>query len=215
MSSHRIAFTLLAGLIAGSMAPSAFGQRFEFGGGGGVSFYNKRTATAASSSVEAGFKPGYTFNGFLGQMGNRLGGELRYSFASNEMELTSGGKSFAMTGRSQAIHYDLLFYFNEKSAKVRPYLLAGGGMKQYAGTGTGVVLQPFMATVVLTNTSEWKPMITGGGGIRVALNPKLHLRAEVLAQMTQVPTKVITPVLGDIGGWYFDIMPTINLSYVW
>jgi hypothetical protein len=215
MSLHRIVLTLLAGLIAGCMAPSALGQRFEFGGGGGASFYNKRTVTGTSTSVEAGFKPGYSFNGYLGQMGSRLGGELRYSFASNEMELTSGGKSIAMTGRSQAIHYDLLFYFNDKKAKVRPYVLAGGGMKQYTGTGAGAIVQPFMATVVLTNTSEWKPLITAGGGIRVVLNPKLHLRAEVLTYMTQVPKNVITPVNGDIGGWYFDIMPTINLSYVW
>src|SRR4249919_3311114 len=109
MLTHRIAMTLLAGLIAGSMAPAAFGQRFEFGGGGGVSFYNSRTATGPAT-VDAGFKTGYSFNGYLGQLGNKLGGELRYAYASNEMELSSGGKSFTMAGRTQAIHYDLAFY---------------------------------------------------------------------------------------------------------
>ena len=215
MSSHRITLTLFAGLIAGGIAPAALGQRFEIGGGGGASFYNKRTVTGPSATVDAGFKSGYGFNAYLGQLGNRLGGELRYSYASNEMQLTSGGKSFTMTGRSQAVHYDLAFYFNAKKAKVRPYLLAGGGMKQYAGTGATSIMQPFISTVVLTNTSEWKPMITAGGGIRVVLNSKLHLRAEVLTYMTQVPTKVITPVLGQVSGWYFDIVPNINLSYVW
>ena len=214
MSSHRITLTLLAGLIAGSVAPTALGQRFEVGAGGGVSFYNKLTVTGPAT-VDAGFKTGYSFNGYLGQLGNRLGGELRYAYASNEMELKSGGKSFAMTGRSQAIHYDLAFYFNDKKAKVRPYILAGGGMKQYTGSGTTTTVQPFMSTVVLTNTSEWKPLVTAGGGIRVVLSPKLHLRAEVLAYMTQAPTKVITPVTGQLSGWYFDIVPTVNLSYVW
>ena len=215
MSSHRLSLTLLAAMIAGGMAPSAFGQRFEVGAGGGASFYNKRTVTGTSTSVEAGFKSGYNFTGYLGQLGNRLGGELRYSYASNEMELNGGGKSFAMSGHTQAIHYDLAFYFNDKKAKIRPYLLAGGGMKQYSGTNSTAILQPFMSTVVLTNTSEWKPLITAGGGIRVVLNPKLHLRAEVLTYMTQVPTKIITPVQGKLSGWYFDIMPTISLSYVW
>ena len=215
MSSHRIAIVLLAGLMAGSTAPAAFGQRFEFGGGGGASFYNKLTVNSSRTSVDAGFKAGYGFSAYLGQLGNRLGGELRYTFASNQMELNGGGKSFAMSGRTQAIHYDLSFYFNDKKAKIRPYLLAGGGMKYYSGTGSTAVVQPFMATVVLTNTNEWKPLVTAGGGIRVVLNPKLHLRAEVLTYMTQAPTKVITPVQGELSGWYFDIMPTINLSYVW
>jgi hypothetical protein len=206
---------MLAGLIAGTMGPAAFGQRFEVGGGGGVSFYNKRTVTGPSATVDAAFKPGYSFNGYLGQLGNKLGGELRYSYASNEMELSSGGKSFTMSGRTQAVHYDLAFYFNDKKAKVRPYVLAGGGMKQYTGTGGASIMQPFISAVVLTNTSEWKPLVTAGGGIRVVLNPKLHLRAEVLTYMTQVPTKIITPVLGKLDGWYFDIVPSINLSYVW
>ena len=206
---------MLAGLIAGTMAPAAFGQRYEVGGGGGISFYNKRTVTGPSATVDAAFKPGYSFSGYLGQLGNKLGGELRYSYASNEMELSSGGKSFKMTGRTQAVHYDLAFYFNDKKAKVRPYVLAGGGMKQYTGTGGTSIMQPFISTVVLTNTSEWKPLVTAGGGIRVVLNPKLHLRAEVLTHMTQVPTKIITPVLGKVDGWYFDIVPSINISYVW
>ncbi|MBL0157190.1 MAG: hypothetical protein IPP47_08830 [Bryobacterales bacterium] len=98
---------------------------------------------------------------------------------------------------------------------MRPYVLAGGGMKQYTGTGGTSIMQPFISTVVLTNTSEWKPLVTAGGGIRVVLNPKLHLRAEVLTYMTQVPTKIITPVLGKVDGWYFDIVPSINISYVW
>lgn len=215
MFSHKTVLALLAGLALGSMTPAAFGQRFEVGGGGGASFYNKNTVSGGRAEVDAGFKPGYGFNAFLGQLGNRLGGELRYSFASNEMELKSGGQSFSMTGRTQALHYDLLVYFNDKKAKVRPYVLAGGGVKQYTGSGGTNVMQPFISTVVLTNTSEWKMMATAGGGIRVALSPKVHLRAEVLSYMTQAPTKVITPVTGNLGGWYFDIMPTVNLSYVW
>ena len=216
MYQHRITLTVLAGIIAGSTAPTAFGQRFEFGGGGGASFYNTRTVTGPSASVEAGFKSGYAFTGYLGQIGDRLGGELRYSYASNDMELTSGGKSFAMTGRTHAVHYDLVFYFNGKKSTVRPYVLVGGGMKQYTGSGNSASLvQPFMATAVLTNTNEWKPLVTAGGGIRVVLNPKLHLRAEVLTYMTQVPTNVITPVKGKLDGWYFDIVPTVSLSYVW
>lgn len=215
MSSHRIALTLFAGMLAASMAPAAFGQRFEFGGGGGASFYNKHTITGTATSVDARFKPGYGFTGYLGQLGDRLGGELRYSFASNEMELSSGGTSFAMSGRTQAVHYDLSFYFNNKKAKIRPYVLVGGGVKQYTGTSSNSLIQPFMATAVLTNTSEWKPLITAGAGIRVVLNPKLHLRAEVLTYMTEAPKKVITPVYGELNGWYFDIMPTVSLSYVW
>ena len=215
MSLHRIGSILLIGMVVGGLSPAAFGQRFEFGGGAGASFYNKRTVSGPAVNAEARFKPGYGFTGYVGQRGQRLGGELRYSYSANGMELASGGKSFSMSGRTQAIHYDLSFYFNRSKASVRPYLLAGGGMKQYSATGTTVAVQPFMATVVLTNTSEWKPLITAGAGVRFALSSKLHLRAEVLTFITQTPTKVITPVNGELKGWYFDTMPMLTLSYVW
>ncbi len=140
--SRIVSLMIAAGMIT-LVSSVAYGQRFEVGVGGGASLYNSKTLTTPSGDISAKFKPGYTFSGFLGQIGGRLGGEIRYSYMSNEMELAGLGKSYTMGGRSQAIHYDVHIYANKnKEAKFRPYFLVGGGMKQFTGTGSAVALQP-------------------------------------------------------------------------
>ena len=212
LSLLRLSIT--AGVLT-SLIPAAYGQKWEVGAGGGASFYNSKTITGGPTDVAAKFKPGYGFTGYFGQIGNKVGGEVRYTFLSNDMELSNGGNSFTMGGRSQSIQYNFIYYFSDKESKLRPYVSGGGGMKQYTGKGTNSAFQPFMASAVLTNTSEWKPLVSAGGGVRYSMSPKMQLRAEVLAYMTQAPTQVITPVLGSISGWYFDIVPMVTLSYVW
>ncbi len=209
-------FTLIVGVgILISTAPAALGQKWEVGAGAGASLYNAQTITSGSTSVEAKFKPGYGFSAFVGQVGDRLGGEVRYTWLSNEMELSGAGKNFTMGGHTQAIHYDVNFYFNSRKSKTRPYLFAGGGMKQYSGKGPATAVQPLGNIVVLTDTSEWKPLISGGGGVRIAVGEKASLRAEFRMYFTQTPTNVITPVSGSLSGWYYNFVPMVNLSYVW
>jgi len=214
MTILRIASRAVLLLAAASLATLLHAQRFEVGAGAGASIYNAQSITGAVS-LDAKFKPGYGFSAYLGQVGNRVGGEVRYTFTSNQMELAGAGKNFTMGGRTQAIHYDVNYYFGSKEAKARPYVLVGGGMKQYTGTGDATALQPFMTTAVLTNTSEWKPLVTGGGGVRFNMSPHASVRAEVRAYMTQAPSKVITPLAGSLSGWYIDIMPMVSFSYVW
>jgi opacity protein-like surface antigen len=196
-------------------APAAYGQKWEVGAGGGASLYNTRTIAASTGDVQAKFKPGYAFSGYLGQLGERVGGEIRYTYEGNSMELSGRGKTVTLGGRTQAIHYDVNYYFGNKRAKARFYLLGGGGVKQFTGTGDSSSGQSLMSTAVLTSTSQWKLLVTGGGGVRYALNDKLHLRAEVRVYMTPMPTDVITPTNGTLGGWTFNIVPMVGLSYVW
>lgn len=197
------------------LAPAVYGQKWEAGVGGGASIYNARSISATGDAVDAKFKPGYGFSAFLGQIGNRVGGEVRYTWMSNEMELSGLGKSFSMGGRSQAIHYDLNIYTAGRDAKTRPYFLVGGGMKQYTGTGSAVAVQSLGMIAVLTNTSEWKPVVTAGGGVRIAAGAKSSVRAEVRLYMSETPTKVITPVTGSLSGWTINFMPMVSISYVW
>jgi hypothetical protein len=196
-------------------SPAAFGQKWEVGAGGGGSFYNARTLAAPMGSGEAKFKPGFAATGWIGQMGDRIGGDFRYTIAWNDMELKGPGGSFSMGGRTQAIHYDLLFYTGSRKSKTRGYVLVGGGMKQFAGTGQDVAFQPTNSFAVLTRTSEWKPLVTVGAGLRMSLSKRSHLRAEVRGYFTPAPTEVITQIGGDFSGWYFDIVPMVSLSYVW
>jgi opacity protein-like surface antigen len=202
-------------LAAFLTAPGALAQRWEFGGAGGASFYNKRSIAAPAGSVDAKFNSGFAASAYFGQIGNRLGGEMRYDFHVNEMELSGLGRSVKMDGRSQAFHYDVLVYFNKIGSRVRPYLLGGVGMKYYQGTSSAGVVQPLMNVAVLTDTSQWKPLVVAGGGIRFEASKHVHVRAEFRVNMTQAPTQIITPVSGELDGWYFNYAPIFGVSYVW
>jgi len=213
MSCLRIAkWMTLAALLA---APGALAQRWEFGGAGGASFYNKRSIAAPAGSVDAKFNPGFAVSAYFGQIGNRLGGEMRYDFNINEMELAGLGKSVKMDGRTQSFHYDVLVYFNKIGSRVRPYVLGGVGMRYYQGTSSAGVVQPLMNVAVLTNTSQWKPLVVTGGGIRFEATKKLHVRAEFRVNMSESPNEVITPVNGKLDGWWFNYAPVVGISYVW
>lgn len=207
--------SLILSAAAAISSPAALAQRWEVGAGGGASIYNTRSISSPSGAVDARFKPGYGFSAYLGQIGDRVGGELRYSWFSNDMELSGTGRSFTMGGRSQSLSYSVLFYLARKEAKTRPYFLAGGGIRQYTGTGSASALQPLINIAVLTNTSEWKPVVTTGAGVRFATGHKAHVRAELLLYLSEAPTKVITPVTGSLSGWYINFAPMFSLSYVW
>lgn len=214
MTSLR-ALCIAAGLLV-LAHPLAFAQKWEVGAGGGGSFYNAKTISSPQGSVDASFKPGFAASGWFGQIGDRTGGELRYTFFKNDMELKGPGGAFSMSGRAQAIHYDVLIYTNSRQAKTRGFFLVGGGMKQYSGTGEDLAFQPTGHIAVLTRTSQWKPLLTTGAGVRMALSKNTHLRAEVRGYFTQAPNEVITPVsTGEFKGWFFDIVPMISLTYVW
>lgn len=198
-------------------AAPAMAQKWEVGAGGGAAFYNTKQVQGPDGTVNAKFKPAAGFTAYFGQTGNRVGGEIRYTMLFNGMELSggSGGGTSTLSGRSQSVGYNVLIYANGKEAKTRGYFLVGGGMKQYTGTGSSAVLPAFIRTAVLTETNQWKPMLTAGVGVSMKAGEKSRIRAELLVQGTETPTEVITPVMGSLGGWYFSFAPMFSLSYVW
>jgi hypothetical protein len=197
-------------------APSVHAQRWEFGGGGGGSFYNSQTISGSRGSVDAGFNTGFAGTAYLGQAGNRFGGEVRYTYLKNDMDLNGSGKSFTFGGQSQAIHYDFLVFMTKSGSKTRPYVSVGGGVKGYQGTGPDMAVQPLGSIAVLTRTTQWKPMLSFGGGVRFQLGEHLVLRTDLKVYTTQVPQDVITPVNDSkVSGWYFNFVPLVTLAYAW
>jgi len=204
---------LVAAMLA---APRAQAQRWELGGGGGASFYNKATISNPAGNVDAGFKTGYAFSAYLAQNGRRIGGEIRYTFLKNDMELKGGGGSFSTSGRAHVIHYDVLFFTGSPDAKARPYLAAGGGIKRYEGTGPDLAVQPLGRIAVLTRTSQWTPIVSFGGGVRFKMGDRSAIRAELKVYGSQVPKDVITPVgVSSVSGWFFNFAPMVSISYLW
>ena len=190
--------------------------KFEIGGAVGFSFYQSKNVTSASTTGTAGFDNGLAGNVWIGNnMYNKLSGEFHYDYEMNDLKLSSGGTNVTFSGKSHAFHYDVLYHFSKRNAKVRPYVLAGGGFKLYQGTGTESAFQALNKFAILTKTTESKPMVTFGGGVKFALSQHINLRLEVRDNMTAFTSKLILPVNGaSTPGWLNNFVPLVGISFV-
>jgi len=190
--------------------------KFEVGGGIGESFYQSKSLTSSVTSGDAGFNNGLAASFWIGNnMYNKLSGEFHYDYQMNDLKLSSGGTNVTFGGKSHAFHYDLLYHFTKRTAKVRPYVLAGGGFKFFQATGTESAYQALNKLAILTKTNETKPMVTFGGGVKFALSQHINLRLEVRDNMTPFTNKIILPVNGaSASGWLNNFVPLIGISFV-
>ncbi|MCX6587460.1 MAG: hypothetical protein NTX13_12910 [Acidobacteria bacterium] len=192
------------------------GAKYEFGFGVMGSFYDTKSFSGPGGSAKAGFENALGASVWLGQnMYRRIGGEVRYDYAMNGMRLDGGNTKVTFGGQTHAFHYDMHYHFTDRGGKVRPYVLFGGGVKFYDGTGTETAFQPLQTVAVLTKTQEIVPMITYGGGVKLQLSSKMNLRFEVRNNMSPFPKKVIAPTRSTGGdGWTNNLLPTFGVSLV-
>ncbi len=207
----RIALVLIA-----LSAPAAFGQKWEFGGGGGFGFYTNQNVTNAIGDAEAKFASNVAASAWLANNSSSLwGGELRYDFQRGDMQLNSGGTKATFGAESHAVHYDFQFHFAPRSSPVRPFVAFGGGAKVYRGSGTEVAFQPLNRIALLTRTNDVRPMISAGAGVKVNMGKRLGLRLELHDYITPFPEKVIAPAANSsVGGWIHDFVATVGISFL-
>jgi hypothetical protein len=193
----------------------AFAQRYEFGVHGGASLYGKKTVTNARGSADAGFKTGWAGGFTLGHnMYEHVGGEIRYTFLHNDMKLEAGSARAAFASQAHVIHYDLLIHGTDTRSAVRPYVALGGGVKQFRGSGTEQVTQPLSNVALLTKTTDLKPIVSVGGGVKVKMTDRIWLRFDAHDYMSAFPKKVITPASGSsVGGWIHNIVATGGITF--
>ncbi len=207
---------VVSALVVALTAQPGWAQKWEFGAGGGGSFYKSQTVTNGPVSASAGFSNGFVGTAVLGQnLYPRISGEIRYTYGRNDLELKSGGTKVGFAGQSHAIHYEFLFHSAPAGAKVRPFVAVGGGVKIYQGTGTETVTQGLSNLALLTKTSEAKPLVTFGGGVKAQISKRALLRVEVRDYFTQFPKKVIAPNRGTtVGNWIHNIVPMVSLTFL-
>ena len=190
-------------------------QQWELGVSGGIGLAKNPTVTTATGATgTAGFKPGLAATALFGNdMYDRLSGEMRYTYRVNNLKVSGGGQEAGFNGEAHLVHYDLLWHFADRGAKLRPFLAGGGGMKIYRGTGTESAYQPASKFALLTKTQESKPLVTAGGGVKYALTESLHLRIEVRDYITPFPKTVVAPAPGaKIKGWLHDFTPMVGIG---
>jgi len=201
------------GLLAGALS-SAQGESVEWGVAGGGSFFQGKSVTAPFGSAQAGFARGFAAGFWGGHNYCWIGGEIRYLFAHQPLEVASGAARADFRGQSHAIHYNLLIHAAPAGARVRPFAAVGGGIKGYRGTGTERLYQPLQEYALLTKTSQWKGLLVLGGGLKWTLSPRVVLRLEVYDYVTEFPEKVIAPAPGArIGGWIHNVVPAVGVGF--
>ena len=211
-------FVLSVLLMPGAARAQAFrtGGKYEFGVGGAFSYYTSQTITNSRGSATVGLKPGFGASAWLGHnMYRKVSGEVRYDFGKNDLKLDSAAGNVSFAAHSHALHYDLLIHTADTGAKVRPFLLVGGGVKLYRGTGREHAYQPGSDMAVLTRTYETKALFTFGGGLKFNPSSRVSLRVEVRDNVTPFPRQVIAPVSGTMSGeWIHNFVALFGIAVV-
>jgi hypothetical protein len=194
---------------------AAHAQTLEFGVVGGGAFLPGVPVAGAPSSVSAGFQPGIVAGAaFTQNLYSHLSGEIIYLYEQRNLQLSSGSESATFAGRAHVLAYEILYRFHPLNTRVRPYLALGGGMKIFEGTGAEAAYQPLMQYAYLTQTRQLKPVLTFGGGLKVALRGRMSARIDLRDQFTSFPTNVISPAPGmAISSWLHDFVTTVGLEW--
>jgi hypothetical protein len=189
-------------------------QRWEVGGAVGGGFYTSQDVSSGGSSASAKIESNISGSTWVGNNGNRWGGELRYDYQGGNFLLNQGSTQASFGAHSYAVHYDVLWHFADAESRIRPFVGAGAGIKVYQGTGSEVAYQPLSNYALLTKQQDLTPLVSVGGGIKFALSSHLQFRVEVHDYLTPFPKKVITPIQGaHVGGWLQDFVPMAGLAY--
>jgi len=198
-----------------ALAPAALAQKWEVGVAGGGSFYTSQTFKNAVTTADAGLSNGLVASAWLGNnSGGTLSGELRYDYEHTNLKLSSGGTNVNFGAMTNAIHYDFVLHFAPSESHIRPFLAAGAGVKLFSGTGKEQESQPLSNVALLTKTSEMKPLVSVGGGVKVSLTPGVQLRLEAHDFLSPFPKSVIAPAQGStVGGWLQDFVVMAGLSF--
>jgi hypothetical protein len=202
-------------LLLAAAAATCRAQQWEVGGIGGGGFLSNVGVAGPVGSATAGFQTGATFGAFLGHNTySHIGGELRYAYLQNNLQLSSGGSTVSFAGMAHVVHYDLILRTSRRNSPVQFFAAIGGGMKLYQGTGAEAAYQPLSQFGYFTKTQALKPMADVGAGMKYFITRRVCLRTEFRDYITAFPKELITPAPGaKFGSILHDLVPMAGLSY--
>lgn len=201
--------------LAAALAPAAFGQSWEFGGGAGGGFFLPKDVKRPSETAKFKIQPGVAASAWLSNnTSDHWGGEIRYTYQSGQMQLKQGSTTAKFDGERHTMHYDFQWHATDRDATARPYIAFGGGVRVFRGTGAEQLTQPLSRFALLTKTQEMQGMFSVGAGIKTKLSEHWQLRVDVHNYISRFPKEVATPNLGSqVGGWVHDIVPIVGLTW--
>lgn len=216
MVKRLVLATATAALFAVLATPASAQSNLEIGVLGLISDYNSLTASNPTRSGDVGPTLGYGGGVLIGQTINeRWGGEFRYIYSRNDLELNAGADSADLGHQSHAVHYDLLYYFADSDARVRPYLAGGIGVKYFQGVGAEDPFQPGMDLALLTKSTQAMFVGDVGVGVKFRVGSNGVFRIEFRDYITGVPENVITasPGASIDGDLLHQLTPMVGYSW--
>jgi opacity protein-like surface antigen len=203
---------LLAGLVC---AGACFAQHYEIGGAVGYGVYHDGSIISSGGTADAGIRNGLAAGAvFSEDLYQHFSGEVRYLYHSGDTFLSAGSAKGTVQGQSHALHYDMLFHLKPRRERIRPYAAAGVGAKFYENTGPAPVPQPLPNIAALSTRSEWKPLFTVGGGVKIRISDRLIVRGDIRDYITMFPKALFTPVSGASDrGFFHQFTPLFGLGY--
>ena len=208
--------TVTAATFLALATPASAQSDVEIGVLGLISDYNSLTATNPTRSGNTGPALGFGGGVLIGQTINeRWGGEFRYIYSRNDLELEAGSDKADLGHQTHAVHYDLLYYFADSDAGVRPYLAGGIGVKYYQGVGTEDPFQPGMDLALLTKDTQAMLVGSLGVGVKFRVGSNGIFRVEFRDYITGVPDNVITASPGATidGDLLHQLTPMVGYSW--
>ena len=196
-------------------AGAAFGQQYEIGANLGYGFYRNGTIYSASETAQAGIRNRFAAGIILGdEFSNYVSAEFRYLYQDGHPFLQAPGVKSDIQGQSDALTVELLFHFKTREHRLRPFLAAGSGAKEYVVAGPEPFPQPIPQIASLTANDVWKVVFSVGGGVKFRLLPHMLLRAEFRDYLTTFPRQQIVPALHNTARGVFEqFTPLFGVSY--
>jgi hypothetical protein len=207
----RIAFLL-------TLSSACLAQPWELGANGGFGWYVYPTITNSSGSVRAGVPAKGAIGVTLTEnINNHIGGEINYLLRWGGPQLRFDGTQANLSGHTNAVTYDFLFYTVPHESAIRPFVSGGAGIKVYTGNGQRFldINQPLANFALLRPITQVEPAISVGGGVKFTFANHAQVRIELRTYMTPLPDLVFRPTgLSKIRGWLYDFVPLGGISYV-
>jgi len=198
-----------------ALAPAALAQKWELGAGAGGSTYLSHDVKNGSATAQANIETNVAASVWLDENSQgRWGGEVRYDYERGDLQLKSGNSKAAFGAESHAMHYDFLVQSGGRESRARIFVAGCGGVKIYRGTGAEQPFQPLSQFALLTKTTDLRPLVSVGAGVKWQISHSLQIRLEVHDYMTPFPKEVITPNLNSsVSGWLHNLVPMGGISY--
>lgn len=211
-AKHAIALVCLLAPFSAARAQ----EQYELGGDIGYGWYRDGSIFAPGGDAQAGVRNRFAAGAVLCEdLYERLSGEIRYEYQDGHPFLSSGGAAKDIQGQSHTFTYDVLFHFKDRQRKIRPFIAAGGGAKDYVIVGPEPSPQPFPSIATLNAVNQWKFAASLGGGVKIRLQRHVLLRGDFRDYLTAFPKQQIAPAAtGTARGIFQQFTPMLGVSYV-